>query len=181
MLTYIQHPIGILSARRHGNEMRPRDEGGPNARPQLLVGRRHTSPLHAIYPDKIREQPETNHPGERDSGKRPRGGGTIDNACPPPQTGRHHPSPITKTCQEDAINSTALDTSSDPTNYCQNPATHGNPHHMHTLLKTPPLNGTQTLTIVPLLSLNTDTPWQLTAGRSCPPHSFPGAVHHDTL
>ena len=92
LLTNTQHPTGTLRARRHGNEMRPRDGGEPNARPQLLVGRRQTSPL-PVNSAKIREQSEANHPGERDIRKRLRGGRTSESDCPPLLTKRQRPSP----------------------------------------------------------------------------------------
>ena len=132
--TNAQHPTGTSCTGRPGNEIQSRDGEGINARPLLLVGRLHTSPPHSIYSARIRKQAETHHPGERDSGKRPRSGVTTESVCSLPLTGRQHIPPIAKTSLEDATNSTTLNTSPNPPTYSQHPATHGDPHRMHILL-----------------------------------------------
>jgi hypothetical protein len=75
--TNARNPAETPRAGRPGYEMRPRDGGGTNTRLKLLMGQLHTSPPHAIYLVKIREQAETDHPRERDTGRRPRSEGAT--------------------------------------------------------------------------------------------------------
>jgi len=91
-----------------------RDGEGTNARPQLMMGHLHTSPPHARYSAKIREQAEINHPGERVSGMRQGREGATESVCPLSLTGRRHPPTIATSLLEEAANSTALDTSPNP-------------------------------------------------------------------
>jgi hypothetical protein len=160
--------------------MRPRDGGGPNAQPQPLVDRQliHS---HATYSANTRKPTETNHPEKQDNGTRPGGGGTMDSASPPPLTGRQNPSPVSIISPKDAMHSPVIVTASDSPRYTQHPATPGDPHHLSALLYTPLMGSSLPPIIVPLLSPNSDTPWQLTAGCCCSLYSSPGGAHHDAL
>jgi len=180
--TDAQYPTETSCAGRLGSEMRPRDGAGTNVLPPSLVGRLHTSPPHASYSARMREQTETLHPGERDSGKRLRSGGRHI-ACAPPLSlnGGPHPPSIAITSLEEATNSTALDASPDLQTYCQHRATFVNPHLMHTLLQRPLLTDTLPLSNPLPLSPNTDKIGQLVAVCNCSPHSLPGAALYDTL
>ena len=65
------------------SEMQLRAGAGMRALLPSLGDRLHSDPSHATYSARTREQTETHHPGERDSGKRLRNGGAKDGVCPP--------------------------------------------------------------------------------------------------
>jgi len=162
--------------------MRPQDGGRPNAQPQQpLEDRRRIHSPYASRSASVREHTKTNHPREQDNGTRPGGEGTTNNAAPPPLTRTQHLPPITRTSLEDAIRGSTLETPTDSPHYCRNPARHGDPHHLPTLLETPLMGGALPLSIVPFLTLNKDTPWQPIASCDCFPSPSPGATNPDTL
>ena len=133
-----------------------------------------------IYSVKHREQSDANNLGEYNGAKRSGGEGAPKSVRLLPLPRRQRPLHIKPTIIEEERTSIDIETYPAPTKYCQHRATHRDPRHTHTLLKSQPLTETQPPSIIPSLPHNTYTPWQPPGEHSCSPSSLPRMEHHDS-